>query len=221
MTKETRAASALYYPVTASIPIAAALGIDHQERATLSLALCARWGGIERLSPPDQDFLGRLRSILGAQLSWWAEALGRVCRVIAELALVGGYGDAGMSLDVESTMESDKKSGNIWVLRLWHVIEGAGVQDVQENKAEGGAAKDGNAAADTRNDWRYQPSGGDDATSTDSDDDDEASHITAPSSIHKAIKSLHKLGKEKNCITTRRSDGTLETYGRKLKLVIM
>jgi retrograde regulation protein 2 len=85
LSKESTSLAALYAPITGVL--AAAHGISHTDRALLSLALCARWGG--DIAPPHGDLLNRLRAICSKQEVFWAMYLGVVAKLVGDIYPAG------------------------------------------------------------------------------------------------------------------------------------
>ncbi|KAJ9628371.1 retrograde regulation protein 2 [Knufia peltigerae] len=86
--KESRGMGALCLPITGVL--SGAHGLSHSQRAVLSLALCARWGG--DLPPPYDDLERRLKGLLKNQEIWWATYLGRVAALVGSLYPAGRIG---------------------------------------------------------------------------------------------------------------------------------
>lgn len=76
-TPEVNSARALHDPIS----YASVLGFAHQVRAVLSLTLCARWGN--DLGPVDQVLYGNLRTLIGPDLSWWCDYIGKLLNLMA------------------------------------------------------------------------------------------------------------------------------------------
>lgn len=76
-TPEVNSARALHDPIS----FASVLGFTHQVRAVLSLTLCARWGN--DLGPVDQMLFNNLRALIGPELSWWCDYMGRILQLLA------------------------------------------------------------------------------------------------------------------------------------------
>jgi retrograde regulation protein 2 len=76
-TPEVNSARALHDPIS----YASVLGFTHQVRAVLSLTLCARWGN--DLGPVDQILYNNLRALIGPELSWWCDYIGKVLTLLS------------------------------------------------------------------------------------------------------------------------------------------
>ena len=85
--KEVRAAAALRSTTTGIL--VQSHGLSHEERATLAIALSARWGG--ELAPLDakfhEDLIHLAKSPYGT--SWWATYIGVVAREVADVYPAG------------------------------------------------------------------------------------------------------------------------------------
>lgn len=87
LSKESAPLAALYAPITGLL--AGAHGISHTDRALLSLALNARWGGGDALPPPHGEMLEALRAVCTKQEVFWAQYLGAVAKLIADIYPAG------------------------------------------------------------------------------------------------------------------------------------
>jgi retrograde regulation protein 2 len=79
--EDTNSARAIHAPtsgVLAGLP-----GINHEDRAIIALVLCARWGS--DLGPADLRVRDNLRSLVGAELGWWCDYIGAVCRLLGTI----------------------------------------------------------------------------------------------------------------------------------------
>ncbi|KAM5466613.1 retrograde regulation protein 2 [Microsporum audouinii] len=79
--RESYAATALHSTTTGIL--AYAHGLSHSDRAMLCLALFDRWTG--DVSPCDEGFLQRIRSIVTVQEAWWCQYIGRVASLIGSM----------------------------------------------------------------------------------------------------------------------------------------
>ncbi|KAK2839149.1 hypothetical protein FQN49_006424 [Arthroderma sp. PD_2] len=86
--RESYAATALHSTTTGIL--AYAHGLSHTDRAMLCLALFDRWTG--DVSPSDERFLQRLRSILSVQEAWWCQYIGRVAGLVGSIYPAGVMG---------------------------------------------------------------------------------------------------------------------------------
>jgi retrograde regulation protein 2 len=99
LSKESTSLAALYAPITGLL--AAAHGISHTDRALLSLALNARWGGEGDLAPPHGDMLARVRAVCTKQEVFWAGYLGAVAALVAGVYPAGVIREERMKVDAE------------------------------------------------------------------------------------------------------------------------
>lgn len=79
--EDTNSARSIHAPtsgVLAGLP-----GINHETRAILALALCARWGS--DLGTGDSKMRDNLQGLIGHELSWWCDYVGTVCRLLGVL----------------------------------------------------------------------------------------------------------------------------------------
>lgn len=109
-TPEVNSARALHDPIS----FASVLGFTHQVRAVLSLTLCARWGN--DLGPIDKNLFDNLRLLIGPELSWWCDYIGKVLNLLA--TVVPNCPSAVEQLDKiiglrASTHESDSKKQKV------------------------------------------------------------------------------------------------------------
>ncbi|KAF3894834.1 Retrograde regulation protein 2 [Trichophyton interdigitale] len=79
-------ASTALHSTTTGI-LAYAHGLSHADRAMLCLALFDRWAG--DISPSDELFLQRIRSILTLQEAWWCQYIGRVAGLVGSMYPAG------------------------------------------------------------------------------------------------------------------------------------
>ncbi|EFQ96820.1 retrograde regulation protein 2 [Nannizzia gypsea CBS 118893] len=79
-------ASTALHSTTTGI-LAYAHGLSHTDRAMLCLALFDRWSG--DVSPSDELFLHRIRSILTLQEAWWCQYIGRVAGLVGSMYPAG------------------------------------------------------------------------------------------------------------------------------------
>ncbi|KAH7392381.1 Ppx/GppA phosphatase family-domain-containing protein [Phaeosphaeria sp. MPI-PUGE-AT-0046c] len=79
--KDLRGGAALRSTTTGIF--SAAHGISHEQRATLAILLCERYGGYSSISPTEQDFYRRMLQLVPDGAEWWCMFLGRVAAVIA------------------------------------------------------------------------------------------------------------------------------------------
>jgi retrograde regulation protein 2 len=84
---EGRPASALHSTSTGIL--ASAHGLDHLDRAFLSLTLCERWGG--KVAPTDSEFKTQMTTLLGPELAWWARYLGQLAKLLGQIHPAGVY----------------------------------------------------------------------------------------------------------------------------------
>jgi retrograde regulation protein 2 len=87
LNKEQQAASALRSTTTGLL--GSVLGANHEDRATMAIMLCERWGGDGALSPADISFHQQLLALLPPSMSWWAAYLGRAGALLAEVYPAG------------------------------------------------------------------------------------------------------------------------------------
>lgn len=81
--KESRAAAGLHFTTTGLL--ASTHGLTHKERGLLGLTLCARWGG----EIAETGFKERLESLVGEELAWWAKYVGAVAGAVGSVFPVG------------------------------------------------------------------------------------------------------------------------------------
>jgi retrograde regulation protein 2 len=101
LNKEQQAASALRSTTTGLL--GSVLGADHEDRATMAIMLCERWGGDGALSPADISFHQQLVALLSPNVSWWAAYLGRAGALLAEAYPAGVVNDSEKLLEVNSS----------------------------------------------------------------------------------------------------------------------
>ncbi|KAK5946145.1 retrograde regulation protein 2 [Knufia obscura] len=85
--REGAAVTALHLLVTGQL--ASAHGIDHEQRALLSLMLGQRWGGAGNLPAPNNEIRTRLEALLTQQEIWWARYLGVIGTCIGDVYPAG------------------------------------------------------------------------------------------------------------------------------------
>lgn len=153
LSKESTSLAALYAPLTGVL--AAAHGISHTDRALLSLALCARWGG--DIAPPHGDLLNRLRAICSKQEVFWAMYLGVVAKLVGDVYPAGvvrggrerirmdaewkgGLGKKGLDEGVKLTVrvkEGDSMTGGEAFMEAIKGVEGVGKKKNRVGGREG------------------------------------------------------------------------------------
>lgn len=129
--KDIRAAAALRFPITGSVAMGGALGIDHPQRAALALALCWRWGGDSELPSIEREYYRSLQATLGVAGSWWTMVLGKLANLIADLSA----GDEARVADIKATVSQDAKARDTLKLRIG--VEGADAALIQDLAAGG------------------------------------------------------------------------------------
>ena len=78
-------------------------GVSHEQRATLALLLCERYGGFKSISPTEQDFYHRMSQLLPKRKVWWCILLGRVAAVLGNIFPAGLVPDWRVTINVEWT----------------------------------------------------------------------------------------------------------------------
>lgn len=128
--KEAHAAAALH-STTHSL-LASVHGVSHQERATLALLLCRRWGG--EVAPTDESFLNRIQQLVGREVSWWCNYTGRVGSLLGAVFPSGVV--RGGRVSFSAGTEAGKKGTEI-ILRVDFAHEaGDGDSGVEVFEAE-------------------------------------------------------------------------------------
>ncbi|KAF1919347.1 Rft protein-domain-containing protein [Ampelomyces quisqualis] len=79
--KDLRGGAALRSTTTGIF--SAAHGLSHEQRASLAILLCERYGGYKSISPTEQDFYRRMVRLLPEGMQRWCMVLGRVGAVLA------------------------------------------------------------------------------------------------------------------------------------------
>jgi retrograde regulation protein 2 len=75
---DTNSTKSLHSPISGSLSNVP--GFTHQLRAVLSLIVCARWGC--DLGPIDKNLHDNLRVLIGPQLSWWCDYIGKISNLL-------------------------------------------------------------------------------------------------------------------------------------------
>lgn len=75
---DANSAKALHNPISGSL--AGLPGLTHELRAVLALTICARWG--TDLGPIDKILYDNLRALIGPELSWWCDYIGKIGRLL-------------------------------------------------------------------------------------------------------------------------------------------
>lgn len=117
--KEGAAVTAMHVPITGQL--ASAHGLDHTERALLSLMLGQRWGGAGDLPAPNNEIRARLEALLTQQQVWWARYLGVIGSCIGDTYPAGRMRNGLRRIGLEAKWsEGLGKKGNMQgvVLRL-------------------------------------------------------------------------------------------------------
>ena len=110
MPKDIRAAAALRSTTTGVL--AAAHGLSHQDRATLALILCERWGA--DLSEADVPLYDSLQT-LTEPLTWWTKYVGRVAEGIGDIFPAGVVRDHEQNIVIESGVLSIRDIQRCWL----------------------------------------------------------------------------------------------------------
>lgn len=110
MSKDIRAAAALRSTTTGVL--AGAHGLSHQDRATLALILCERWGA--DLSEADIPLYQSLQKLTG-KFTWWTKYIGRVAEGIANVFPAGVVRDNEQAVVIESGMDSNLDKQRCWL----------------------------------------------------------------------------------------------------------
>lgn len=110
MPKDIRAAAALRSTTTGLL--AGAHGLSHQDRATLALTLCERWGA--DLSEADLPLHEGLQ-ILSGHLTWWTKYVGRVAEGIAKVYPAGVVRDNEETVVIESGVSVIRNTQRCWL----------------------------------------------------------------------------------------------------------
>jgi retrograde regulation protein 2 len=76
---DANAARALHNPISGHL--AGLPGMTHEMRAVLALILCSRWAN--DLGPVDHRLQTDLQALIGAELSWWCDYVGKFARFLA------------------------------------------------------------------------------------------------------------------------------------------
>ncbi|KAL9084735.1 MAG: hypothetical protein Q9165_007910 [Trypethelium subeluteriae] len=123
-TKETTASVALR--LTTSGAMAKVLPLQHNQRAAIALALCARYGGLESLPPEDRRFLYRMQALAEPEVGWWCNYIGVVAALVSHLHPVGFKDGQKSRLNLRAEWTGGKDKGNAdtnggnkrWILRV-------------------------------------------------------------------------------------------------------
>lgn len=110
MSKDIRAAAALRSTTTGVL--AGAHGLSHQDRATLALILCERWGA--DLSEADIPLYQSLQKLTG-KFTWWTKYIGRVAEGIANVFPAGVVRDNEQAVVIESGVDSNLDKQRCWL----------------------------------------------------------------------------------------------------------
>lgn len=110
MSKDIRAAAALRSTTTGVL--AGAHGLSHQDRATLALILCERWGA--DLSEADIPLYQSLQKLTGS-FTWWTKYIGRVAEGIANVFPAGVVRDNEQAVVIESGMDLNLDKQRCWL----------------------------------------------------------------------------------------------------------
>ena len=97
--KETASAAALRAPVSGVL--GSAHGISHVDRAMLGLMLCERWDG--EVPPADQQMKDGLQGVLGDELVWWCNYMGKVAGLIGTVYPAGVIRDGAERLSLHAS----------------------------------------------------------------------------------------------------------------------
>ncbi|EOA83549.1 retrograde regulation protein 2 [Exserohilum turcicum] len=97
--KDLRGGSALRSTTTGVF--SAVHGLSHEERATLAILLCERYGGYNTISPTEQDFYQRMLQLVPAELRWWCMYLGRVAGVLTSVYPAGSVRQSRVQVKVQ------------------------------------------------------------------------------------------------------------------------
>ena len=110
MPKDIRAAAALRSTTTGLL--ASAHGLSHQDRATLALTLCERWGA--DLSEADISLYESLQILIG-YLTWWTKYVGRVAEGIANVFPAGVVRNNEETVVIESGVSVIRDTQRCWL----------------------------------------------------------------------------------------------------------
>lgn len=106
MMKESRATVGLH--VTTTGALAGVHGLSHRQRASLSLVLCARWGG----EVHDSDLKRRLEDLVGDKMAYWARYLGAVAAIAGAVYPAGRIdGEERLRFEAEDDGKQLQKIG--------------------------------------------------------------------------------------------------------------
>ncbi|KAF5848472.1 hypothetical protein GGP41_005855 [Bipolaris sorokiniana] len=106
--KDLRSGSALRSTTTGIF--SAGHGLSHEERATLAILLCERYGGHNTISPTEQDFYHRMLQLVPEDLRWWCRYLGSVAGVLASVYPAGTIRQSRVQVKVEwASSKKDKE----------------------------------------------------------------------------------------------------------------
>ncbi|KAJ5026229.1 Rft protein-domain-containing protein [Bipolaris maydis] len=110
--KDLRSGSALRSTTTGIF--SAGHGLSHEERATLAILLCERYGGDSTISPTEQDFYHRMLQLVPEDLRWWCRYLGSVAGVLASVYPAGTVRQSRVQVKVEWA-SSKKDKERLWI----------------------------------------------------------------------------------------------------------
>ena len=110
MSKDICAAAALRSTTTGVL--AGTHGLSHQDRGTLALILCERWGA--DLSEADIPLYESLQTLTG-HLTWWTKYVGRVAEGIANVFPAGVVRDNEQAIAIESGVSSVLDIQRCWL----------------------------------------------------------------------------------------------------------
>ncbi|KAL9127842.1 MAG: hypothetical protein Q9217_003361 [Psora testacea] len=107
-------------------------GLLHNDRATLALIMCERWGG--DVPPTDQQFFQNLQAIVGPRMSWWAKYVGRIAHGIAEFYPAGIVHQGEEAVKLSAALADDDLEGKEKLGSLYVVIKDVSERTVAEAK---------------------------------------------------------------------------------------
>ncbi|USP77560.1 hypothetical protein yc1106_04834 [Curvularia clavata] len=105
--KDLRSGSALRSTTTGIF--SAGHGLSHEERATLAILLCERYGGYSTISPTEQDFYHRMLQLVPEDLRWWCTYLGCVAGVLASVYPAGTVRQSRVKVNVQWALTKKEK----------------------------------------------------------------------------------------------------------------
>lgn len=111
---DANSAKALHNPISGFL--AGLPGLDHQLRAILALTMCARWG--TDLGPIDKILYANLRRLIGPELSWWCEYIGKIAALLAAVIPVFPASEERLkvvSLDASTSHGLGKKGHKVGI----------------------------------------------------------------------------------------------------------